>query len=155
MAIVENLRRGLGLGVARVTYTLARRQTVEVNVTVPANTPTSATTPATIVIDPKVGAVSQFTIPKGNKFVLVDAYIKASGDVGVDGIARLKKNFFIDHVVTPPVSTLYVGNPSRPSVTPKTWEEGDTLSVEYNNLASPSTNASVKFYLVFDVYEAK
>jgi len=151
--LVESLRRGLGAGAPQGAWKLARRQTVEVNVSIPANTPVSATTPATITVDPKVGAVSQFTIPKNNRFVLVDAYIKSTADIGVDGIARLKRNFFIDHVVTPPVSTLYVGNPSRPTVTPKAWEEGDTISVEFNNLEAVATATTVKFYLVFDVFE--
>jgi len=70
------------------------------------------------------------------------------------GIAKLKRNFFIDHVVTPPVSTLLVSNPSRPAVAVRAWDEGDVLSGEFINLAPTGGEAkTVVFYLVFDVYQ--
>jgi len=143
----------LGRRATTPAYVLDKRITVEAQVTVPANTPANASNNINFVIDPKVGAVTQYTIPKGFRFVLVDAYIKASGDVGVDGIAKLKRNFFEDYVITPPMSTMLVSNPSRPTITPKAWEEGDVISGEYINTAPVGNNpATVKFYLVFDVY---
>jgi len=131
-----------------------KRITVIAEVTVPANTPANASNNINFTIDPKVGAVTQYTIPKGFRFVLVDMYIKVSGDVGVDGIAKLKRNFFEDHVITPPLSTMLVSNPSRPSIAGKAWEEGDVISGEYINLSATGSNsAKVTFYLVFDVYK--
>jgi len=131
-----------------------KRITVIAQVTVPANTPANASNNISFIIDPKVGAVTQYTIPKGFRFALVDMFIKASGDVGVDGIAKLKRNFFVDYVITPPLSTMLVSNPSRPSIAGKAWEEGDVISGEYINTNAVGTNpATVTFYLVFDVYK--
>lgn len=151
-AIVEAVAGLVGRQIAAAQWKLDRRQTVEVKVAIPAGTPANATIPATFMVDPKVGVMGVFTIPKNTKFVLVDAFIKSTADVPVDGIARLKKNFFIDHVVTPPVSTLLVANPSRPSIPPKAWEEGDTLTIEYNNFTAVTTAQTVTFYLAFDIY---
>ncbi len=156
-ALRRRIMEGLGLE-AEVApaeeFVFSQRITVEARVTVPANTPANASTNIYFTIDPKVGAVLQHTIPKGFRYVLVDTFIKSSDDVKVDGIAKLKRNFFIDHVVTPPVSTLLVSNPSRPAVAVRAWDEGDVLSGEFINLAPTGGEArSVVFYLVFDVYE--
>jgi len=156
-ALRSKILSGLGVAVGAKpteTWVLDKRITVTATVTVPANTPANASNNISFTIDPKVGAVTQYTIPKGFKFNLVDAFIKASGDVGVDGIAKLKRNFFEDYVITPPLSTMLVSNPSRPAVTPKSWSEGDVISGEYINTANVgSTPANVTFYLVFDVYK--
>jgi len=148
---------GLGLGTAKApteAWVLDKRITVIATVTVPANTPANASNNISFVIDPKVGPTTQYTIPKGFRFNLVDAFIKASGDVGVDGIAKLKRNFFEDYVITPPLSTMLVSNPSRPAITSKSWNEGEVISGEYINTAAVgSSAASVTFYLVFDVYK--
>jgi hypothetical protein len=155
VSLLANIRNLLGRPPAAPggPTVFLRRIHVECNVSVPANTPANASTVGTLTIDPKVGAVSQYTIPKNYSFRLVDAYIKASGDVGVDGIAKVKKNFFKDECIVGPVSTLLVSNPSRPTVAPATWSWGDTISYEYINIAAVGSSAvTVKFYLVFDVH---
>jgi len=157
MSLKDRIISGLGVAVGAKptpTWVLDRRQTVICTVSLPANTPANASNNINFIIDPKVGATTQYTIPTNYKFTLVDIFIKASTDVPVDGIAKLKKNFFEDHVVTPPLSTTLVSNPSRPAVSPKSWVEGETLSGEYiNTVAVGSTAQTVTFYLVFDVYK--
>jgi hypothetical protein len=152
----RTLMEGLRLGeevAAEEEYVFSQRITVEARVTVPANTPANASNNIYFTIDPKVGAVLQHTIPKDFRYVLVDAFIKSASDVGVDGTAKLKRNFFTDHIVTPPISTLLVSNPSRPAVAVRAWDEGDVLSGEFINLAPTGNEArTVVFYLVFDVY---
>ncbi len=156
--VLENLRSFLGAKqpsspFAPTSLPYLRRQTVEVDVSIPANTPANASTVATLTIDPKVGGVSQYTIPKGYMFKAVDIYIKASGDVGADGIAKFKLNFFKDQLITPPLSTMLVSNPSRPTAPTTTWNEGDTISCEFiNTVAVGASAVTNKFYIVFDVY---
>ena len=154
--LLENLRSfifGAKPTVAPTAKPFLRRITVECTVSIQANTPANASNNVTFVVDPKVGGVTSYTIPKGQTWNLIDAYIKASGDVGADGIAKLKLNFFKDHVILPPLSTMLVSNPSRPQISPKTWNEGDTISGEFvNTVAVGASAVTNKFYLVFDVY---
>jgi len=156
MALAQKILTGIGLG-ARAPpagWIFDRRITVEAKVSIPANTPANASNNISIIIDPKVGPVTQFTIPKGYRYVLVDAFIKSSGDVGADGIAKLKRNFYEDHVITPPLSTMLVSNPSRPMIAGKSWEEGDTISGEFINTVAVGAEAKTNtFYLVFDIYK--
>lgn len=155
MSIVDRIRAGLGLTRAPVSaWVFDKRITVACTVSIPANTPANASNNITFVIDPKVGGATQFTIPKNFRYVLVDAFIKASGDVPADGIAKLKKNFYEDHVITSLLSTMLVSNPSRPMIAGKSWEEGDSLSGEFINTAATGTSAATNtFYLVFDIYK--
>jgi hypothetical protein len=155
--LLENLRRFVYGAkpptVPTVTKPFLRRITVQCTVTIPANAPANASNNVTFVIDPKVGGVTSYSIPKGQTWNLVDAYIKSSGDVGADGIAKLKLNFFKDHVILPPLSTMLVSNPSRPQISPKVWSEGDTISGEFINTVSVGASAVTNtFYLVFDIY---
>jgi hypothetical protein len=156
MALAQKILAGIGLG-ARAPpagWVFDKRITVQATVSIPANTPANASNNITFVIDPKVGGVTQFTIPKSFRYVLVDAYIKASDDVGADGIAKLKRNFYEDHVITPPLSTMLVSNPSRPMIAGKAWEEGDSLSGEFINTVAVGAEAKTNtFYLVFDIYK--
>jgi hypothetical protein len=84
--------------------------------------------------------------------VLVDAFIRSSGDAPVDGLLRLKRNFYEERVVLGPISTMLVSNPTRPAVSPKSWEEGDILTMEFNNYTSPTAEQTDNIFLVFDVY---
>jgi hypothetical protein len=144
--------RGALAGLVGETWRFDRRITVQVTVQIPANTPVNSSLIPNFVIDPKAGATNIYPIPKGYRFVLVDAFIRTSADAPVDGMLRLKRNFYEDRVVIGPISTLLVSNPSRPAVSPRSWEDGDTLTMEYNNYTSPSTNQTVNIFLVFDVY---
>jgi len=154
MALANRILSGLGIVKPKVAgMVFDKRITVEAKVTVPANTPANASNNIIFIIDPKVGEVTQYTIPKGFRFVLVDAYIKASGDVGVDGIAKLKRNFWLDHVITPPLSTMLVSNPSRPAIAGKAWEDGDIISGEFINTVATTEAKTNVFYLVFDIYK--
>jgi hypothetical protein len=155
--LLENLRRFVYGAKPTTAPTVAkpflRRITVQCTVSIPANTPANASTNVSFTVDPKVGPVTSYTIPKGQIWNLIDAYIKASGDVGADGITKLKLNFFKDHVILPPLSTMLVSNPSRPQISPKAWNEGDTISGEFINTVSVGASAVTNtFYLVFDIY---
>ena len=142
-----------GAGAPRLQFD--RQVTVEVDVEVPPNTPANASHTAKMIFDPKVGAVTQHTVPRGYLYRLRDAFIKASADVGVDGVARIKRNLYEDKVLVPPVSTLLVSNPSRPRIAEAWFSEGDIISVEFINIAATgSSAATTKFYLVFDVYKS-
>jgi len=154
-ALKAKILGALGLGAKpQGAWALDKRITVTCTVVVPKGTPANASNNISFTIDPKVGSVVQYTIPKGFRFTLVDMYIKSSADVGADGIAKLKKDFFEDYVITPPLSTMLVSNPSRPQVTSKTWDEGSTLSGEYiNTVPAGDTDKTVTFYLIFDVYK--
>jgi hypothetical protein len=136
-----------------VTKPFLRRITVQCTVTIPANTPANASNNVTFIIDPKVGGVTSYTIPKGQTWNLIDAYIKSSDDVKADGIAKLKLNFFKDYVILPPLSTMLVSNPSRPQISPKAWDEQTVISGEFINTVAVGASAVTNtFYLVFDIY---
>jgi hypothetical protein len=139
-------------GILGGAWRFDRRITVQVTVQVPANAAVNSALIPTFVIDPKAGSVNNYTIPKGRRFVLVDAFIRASGDAPVDGILRLKRNFYEERVILGPISTMLVSNPTRPAVSPKDWSEGDTLTMEFNNYTSPTTAQTDTIFLVFDVY---
>jgi len=139
-------------GVMGGAWRFDRRITVQVNVSIAANTPVNSALVPTFVIDPKAGSVSSYIIPKGYRFVLVDAFIRSSGDAPVDGLLRLKRNFYEERVVLGPISTMLVSNPTRPAVSPKDWNEGDTLTMEFNNYTSPTAEQTDNIFLVFDVY---
>jgi hypothetical protein len=149
--IGSRIREALA-GVLGGAWRFDRRVTVQVNVTIPANAAVNSALIPTFTIDPKAGSVNNYTIPKGYRFMLVDAYIRSSTDAPVDGILRLKRNFYEERVILGPISTMLVSNPSRPAVSPKSWEEGDTLTMEFNNYTSPTSAQTDTIFLVFDVY---
>jgi hypothetical protein len=152
MAEVIGARIREALGALGGAWRFDRRITVQVNVTIPANAAVNSALIPTFIIDPKAGSTNNYTIPKGYRFVLVDAYIRSSADAPVDGLLRLKRNFYEERVILGPISTMLVSNPARPAVSPKAWEEGDTLTMEFNNYTSPSAASTDIIFLVFDVY---
>jgi hypothetical protein len=150
--IGARLREALA-GILGGYWKFDRRITVQVTVTIPANAAVNSALIPSFVIDPKAGSTTSYPIPKGYRFVLVDAYIRSSGDAPVDGILRLKRNFYEERVILGPISTMLVSNPTRPAVSPKHWDEGDTLSMEFNNLVAGGSAATTNtIFLVFDVY---
>jgi len=153
--ISQKIREALGGLVGGKQYRYDRRITVQVSVSIAANQPVNSALVPSFVIDPKAGSVSSYTIPKGYRFVLVDAYIRSSSDAPVDGLLRLKRNFYEESVIIGPISTMLVSNPTRPAVSPKAWEEGDTLTMEFNNYSSPTAATTDTIFLVFDVYTAQ
>jgi hypothetical protein len=153
--IAAKIRGALGGLVGGKQYRYDRRVTVQVSISIAANQAVNSAIIPTFTIDPKAGSTSSYTIPKGYRFVLVDAYIRSSSDAPVDGLLRLKKNFYREEAVLGPISTMLVSNPTRPAVSPKAWEEGDTLTMEFNNYSSPSSASTDTVFLVFDVYTAQ
>ena len=150
--IAERLRSAFGLAPAPTLY-FERRITVEVKVTIPAGAAVNSTLIPSFTVDPRAGATTEFKIPKGYRFVLVDAYIKSSEDVPVDGILRLKRNYYYEVSTIGPVSTMLVSNPTRPAVAAAVWDEGDSLTMEFNNIVAGGSAAQTDtMYLVFDVY---
>ena len=136
--ISQRIRQALGGLAGGKQYKYDRRITVQVSISIAANQAVNSAIIPTFTIDPKAGSTNSYTIPKGYRFVLVDAYVRSSSDAAVDGLLRLKKNFYTEHAVIGPISTMLVSNPTRPAVAPKAWDEGDTLTMEFNNYSSPS-----------------
>lgn len=150
--VIDQLRKALGVTPA-VKLVYDKRIAVRVTVSLPANLPANSTSVASFTFDPRSGATTLYTVPKGYRIRLVDAYITATGDVPVNGELRLKKNLYTDAAVIGNVSTLLVSNPSRPTIAPVDWDEMEILTGEYINYAAVGTSAvTVSLTLVFDFY---
>lgn len=140
-----------GKPVERLVF--VRRIFVRVTGSVAANLPAGGTTVLSFLIDPRLPAVSTYTIPRGQKWRLVDLFIAASGDAPINGEVRLKKNFYTDNVVVGNLAQLLVSNPSRPMPAPGDWDEMETLSGEFINYTANGASAqTVTFTAVFDIY---
>jgi len=126
------------------------RKTLIISASFAANTPANYVVAGTITDPPRQYA--EYVVPKGKSLTVLDAYIKASGDVGVDAVAIFKVNE-VEAGKTAPLSTTLISNPSRPRITPFTVDEFGKLKVDVMCLAAVgSTAATDTFYI--DVEEA-
>lgn len=150
--IIDQIRSALGVA-PQVKLVYDRRVAVRVTISLPANLPANSSSVASFIFDPRAGSTTIYTVPKGYKIRLVDAYITATGDVPVNGELRLKKNLYTDAAVIGNVNTLLVSNPSRPAVAPADWDQMEILTGEYINYTAVGTSAqTVTLTLVFDFY---
>lgn len=121
--------------------------TIAVRVTFPANLPAGSEIAGRLVIDPVVGEVSSYVVPKDRKWTIVDAYVPAVVS-GVDAVANIVKNGEAVMATTAPINALLVSNPSRPGITKVTFEPGSTLSVTFTTLSAVGSSAvSATLYL--------
>jgi hypothetical protein len=128
-------------------------KTLIATVTVAANTPANMRQTVSFGEAGKP-SVTRATIPKGRVWVIKDVFIKASGDVGVDGSAIFVKDEVQDVAKTAPLSTLLVSNPSRPTIAKLMYDEQSTLTIDYVNIAAVGASAaSVTFYIIVDDME--
>lgn len=124
-------------------------QTLAVSLTVPANTPAGTLLQADIVVNPFTGVTSkEAVIPASQSWYITDIFIRASGDVGVDAQAIFLKNGVKQMLITDPLSSLLISNPSRPRYPTQFFGPNDRLSVFVRTLAATGTTATqITFYI--------
>jgi hypothetical protein len=128
-------------------------KTLIATVTVAANTPANMRQAVSFAEAGKP-SVTRFTIPKGRVWVIKDVFIKASGDVTIDGVAIFVKNEVEDIAKTAPLSTLLVSNPSRPTIAKLVYDEQTVLTIDFVNTVAQGTSAtSNTFYIIVDDME--
>jgi len=126
------------------------RKTLIATVTVAANTPANM---RQAVSFGEVGkpTVTRATVPKGRVWIIRDVFIKDTADVGVDGTAIFVKNEIEDVAKTSPLSTLLVSNPSRPPAPTIAYDQYETVSIDYVNIAAVGASpVTVTFYIIVD-----
>jgi hypothetical protein len=124
-------------------------QTIAVSVTVPANTPAGTLIQLDIVANPLTGAVQkEVVIPASQSWYITDIYIKSADDVGVDAQAILQKNNVKVLLVTDPLSSLLISNPSRPRYPVLYYGPNDRLSGYIRTLAATGASpVTITFYM--------
>jgi hypothetical protein len=128
-------------------------KTLIATVTVAANTPANMRQAVSFGEAGKP-SVTRVTIPKGRVWVIKDVFIKASGDVTIDGVAIFVKNEVEDIAKTAPLSTMLVSNPSRPTIGRLVYDEQTTLTIDFvNTVAQGSSASSNTFYIIVDDIE--
>lgn len=122
--------------------------TLIIKVTVPAGQAPNSILNAQLIDDPMLGAQSFLQLSQKESWATEDMFIKASGDVAVDGIFIFKKNNYSEIMRTPPISTMLVSNPQRPRMPKFTLGPSDKLSVQFINLASGGGSDQVNTFYV-------
>ncbi|HDJ94979.1 MAG TPA: hypothetical protein ENG46_01410 [Acidilobales archaeon] len=121
---------------------------VRVKAAIQANTKAGGTTPLQFEIDPRIGFQYSINIPKGEYWVLVDAWIESSQTP--DGKAILFRNDTDVVVRTPNINTMDVSNNSRPRIGKVLFKEFDKITGVFINAADVGTaGATVYFHLLF------
>jgi len=132
---------------------MTRSTTFVLTVTVPANAP--ALKPIAMTITPVESGVNYSEYVAERPFLIEDAYIRESGDAGVDGFLRVIKNRETVMGVSKDVKGLVVTNPAKPLA----WDEilafmkGDILTVEFLPVSSPSEAKTVTVFLAVSLLE--
>jgi hypothetical protein len=132
---------------------MTRSTTFVLTVNVPANAP--AFKPLTMTITPVESGVSYSEYLAERSFLIEDAYIRESGDAGLDGYLRVIKNRETVMGVSRNVKGLVVTNPAKPLA----WDEmlafrkGDILVVEFLPASSPSEARTVTVFLAVSLLE--
>jgi len=122
-------------------------QTFQVNLSIPANAPAGSQLVANIVLDPVTGtSATTVVIPPTQQFLIVDVFIRQSGDITVDAQATFVKNSVLILTTTDPLSSLLVSNPSRPKITPLFYGANDRLSIRATTLVAQGTAASSDYF---------
>jgi len=124
-------------------------QTLAVSLSVPANTPAGTLLQADIVVNPFTGVTAkEAVIPASQSWYIMDVFIRASGDVGVDAQAIFLKNGVKQLLITDPLSSLLISNPSRPRYPTVFYGPNDRLSIFVRTLAATgSSAATITFYI--------
>ena len=121
---------------------------VRVKAAIAANTPANGTTALQFETDPRIGFQTSLTVPKGEIWVLVDAWIESSQTP--DGKAVIYKNDDIAIVKTPNINTMLVSNNSRPRIGKVMFREFDKITGVFINASAVGTGgATVYFHLLF------
>lgn len=145
MSVVDIIRaRLLGGGGGRAVAPKVVPGQIIVTVSIPANTPSGATLFANITTNPAQAPQPFFVLPPTEDWVIDDIFIKASGDIAIDGQLRIILNDREILIETPNVSTLLVSNPSRPRTpaAPVVIPRGSKLSIAFVTAAPAGTSAA-------------
>jgi hypothetical protein len=124
-------------------------QTLAVSLSVPANTPAGTLLQADIVVNPFTGVTAkEAVIPASQSWYIIDVYIRDSDDVGVDAQAIFLKNGVKQLLITDPLSSLLISNPSRPRYPTIFYGPNDRLGVFVRTLAPVGgTPQPITFYI--------
>jgi len=124
-------------------------QTLAVSLSVPANTPAGTLLQADIVVNPFTGVTAkEAVIPASQSWYIMDVFIRASDDVDVDAQAIFLKNGVKQLLITDPLSSLLISNPSRPRYPTVFYGPNDRLSIFVRTLAATgSSAATITFYI--------
>jgi len=120
---------------------MATEKTLQIKVSVPAGANANTILMAKIIEDPKKGEQSEILVPKGEIWIIDDIYITSTPSIDV--MLYFYKNDRKLMTSTPPVSTLKVDNPARPTVQPIGYMEHEKLTVQAVNLAANSGTSAV------------
>jgi hypothetical protein len=87
-------------------------------------------------------------IPASQSWYIMDVFIRASDDVDVDAQAIFLKNGVKQLLITDPLSSLLISNPSRPRYPTVFYGPNDRLSIFVRTLAATgSSAATITFYI--------
>jgi len=124
-------------------------QTLQVSATFPANAAAGTVVNADILVDPTTGTKQNIvTIPQTQQWEVLDIFTRASGDVGVEAQASIIKNGIKTLLITDPLSSLLVSNPSRPTYPKLRFEPGSRLQIKETNLAAVGTSAVTNIFYI-------
>ena len=96
--------------------TKAPNRTFVLKATVAANAPAGTVIPMNILFDPLDAGSVDKQVPVDQNWAITDIYV--TGTQTPDGVVQVVRNSGNIPLVTPPVNTLLVSNPSRPRIMP-------------------------------------
>jgi len=114
-------------------------KTYIVTVTIPANAPAGTVIRATIKTDPQEAGVQTVQVPRNRKLLITDIFIISSPATDYQLVFRRNKDERV--LITDPVSTLIVTNPSRPRYSVLEYDEMSMLDIDAVTLATAGSSA--------------
>jgi len=122
--------------------------------TTPANVPANTIVPVNMIIDPQRGAVTSYTVPPGERWVIKDFYVISAPSN--NAIVSLIKNDYTILLNTDPLSTLTITNPAKPQYPAKEFVAGENISMKATVLGAGGSSAVTDtFYVKVVRYKAK
>jgi len=120
--------------------------TLTCTATFAANLPANSVVPVNMTLDPLVGAQTVLQVPQNESWVIEDVYIISSQTP--NAIVEMYKNDLEKEIVTDPINTLLVSNPTRPRYPKKVYGPFSRLTMRAINLAAIGTDAAtITFYV--------
>lgn len=144
MAVIQSKLKALFTPKVPVTArpTKKAEKTIILQATVKAGSAVNTINPLTIIVDPVVGAQASYKIPAGEVWVIDDIWIDK--EQPVNGYLKILKNMREEVLpLSPPVNTLLVSNPSRPKISPLTFNQFEDISGYFVQSESGGTSDAV------------
>ena len=116
-------------------------KTIQIQVTIPANTSANSVLTAKLIDNPVEGAKDSLQVPVTQVWIIKDIYVKSAPSIDV--MLEIYKNGTKKMVRTAPLSTQVITNDSRDKITPLGFEPGSIISVQAINLDANSGTAAV------------